>query len=112
MPRPASKGAAPGQRFTSIIVAAIAASLVSLAVQTRADGRSSYITLQVSLLSLVVLPLRSALRPSRHAVTRYLVVGSEKACQGLLNGASHWNQHVYGMHAVLAMPILSPELVR
>ena len=51
MPRPASKGAAPGQRFTSIIVAVITASLVSLAVQTRADGRSSYITLQVSLLS-------------------------------------------------------------
>ena len=38
--------------FTAnIIVAVITASRVSLAVQTRADGRSSYITLQVSLLS-------------------------------------------------------------
>jgi hypothetical protein len=59
-----------GQRSTSIIAIVAAARLASLAVQTRADRRSPYITLQVSLLSLL---LRSALRHSRYAVTRYLV---------------------------------------
>jgi hypothetical protein len=61
-----------GQRFTSIIAIVAAARLASLAVQTRADRRSPYITLQVSLLSLL---LRSALRHSRYAVTPYLVTG-------------------------------------
>jgi hypothetical protein len=58
----------------SIIVAIIAAArLATLAVQTdtRADRRSSYITLQVSLLLLLL--LRSALKP---LPAMYLVVGT------------------------------------